>query len=192
MAGTYTFKEQNDLAQQGEHLCAEYLKSIQGTHDIIDVRDCEESRDADIDFLWYYKLSNQESFTCKKVDIKTDKQRKWGNFFFETVSNCENQKPGCFVKTDSDYFLYLFVEYNEKSKKIVKKYDMYFLEIKPVRKWFYSVKDNYEDKEPRTYYDNNDKSKGFYTSKGKAIPIEHVLSAIPSTFKVTFNKYEKW
>ena len=93
------------------------------------------------------------------------------------------------MKTSSDYFLYLFVEYDEKSKKITKKYDMYFLEIEPVREWFNKVKHNYEDKTPRTYYDNNDKSKGFYSSKGKAIPISDVLKEFPDTIKVTFNEY---
>ena len=186
MAETYTFKENNTFAEQGEHLCAEYLKSIPKTLEVYDFRHYEDCRENDIDFFW---LHDKKGYPYKKVDVKTDKQRKWGNFFFETVSNCEKNTLGCFMKTDSDYFLYLFVEYDEKSKKITKKYDMYFLEIEPVREWFNKVKHNYEDKTPKTYYDNNDKSKGSYSSKGKAVPISDVLKEFPDTIKVTFNEY---
>jgi hypothetical protein len=187
------FNEENHFAQQGEHLCAEYLKSIPSTYEVYDVRHYEDCRENDIDFFWIYRNNNKEYplHSEKKIDIKTDKKRKWGNFFFETISNCEKNSLGCFLKTDSDYFLYLFVDYNYKTKKIIKKYDMYFLEIKPVREWFHLVKDNYEDKFPRTYYNNNDKSKGFYTSKGKAIPINDVLKAFPETITVTFNEFKK-
>ena len=95
-----------------------------------------------------------------KIEIKTD-YTKYDNFYCELIS-CEYlNTPGCWVKTESDYIFYYFVE----------KKKLYVLDTKQAKQIAFSKK----WRQGRAYEEVNGHKK---CSVGALVPIEVMINLI--------------
>lgn len=89
------------LGKVGEVAVTEYFNSIGASW--VDVSDNPFYQGKDIDFL--VELKNG---TKRSVEVKTDTNSRSANFFFESVSNEEYDKPGWIHTTEADIVVYYF------------------------------------------------------------------------------------
>lgn len=111
------------LGHQGECEVMDYLQHKYSNFEITPIVD-EKSQKLYGDFYWNVG-GNQLS-----VDVKTEKEDKYGNFFFEYWSNKESNVPGWCVDLEADLLAYYFLE----DKKL------YLINFKAFKEWAYIKK----------------------------------------------------
>jgi len=97
-----------------------------------------------------------------KLAISGDKWHKTGNFFFETYSNKEENKPSIFVCGEADWLLYYFI--TPKT--------LYMLPMPKTRDWFLANRERFKERST-----NNS------TTVGYLVPIETVIQEIKEVRK---------
>ncbi len=127
---------------------------------IHDVQDDPRFQDRGIDLLW-----EQPGQPVLGVEVKGDRQGyRRGNYFFELLSNAEKDTPGCFLYSQADLFVYVFVDVGH----------VHVMQLKSVREWFLPRAQNYPLKSTKTRT-----GKIFYTTVGAIVPVREVLLAVP-------------
>ncbi|MEK7328958.1 MAG: hypothetical protein AAB217_27245 [Chloroflexota bacterium] len=147
-----------DVARQAAADIEAWLKKYRGTIGVVNVENNHDFQKADIDLIW---VSRRGTDT---IEIKADRWQDTGNFFFETESNKEKGTPGCFLYTEANYIFYYFV----------KPRLLYILPMPQTREWFLANKDRFEERETTTPVGD-----GHYTTVGRLVPIETVVSEVP-------------
>ena len=95
------------FAESGENIVYNYLKNLDCTLDVLDVRYLKYFQDADIDFIHVLNNCLQPYF----IEVKTDRMaHRTGNLPYEVISNYKINSIGCFEKTLATHiFFYLSV-----------------------------------------------------------------------------------
>ena len=95
------------FAESGENVVYNYLKGMDSTLDVLDVRYLKYFQNADIDFIHVLNNSLQVNF----IEVKTDRMaHRTGNLPYEVISNHKINSVGCFEKTLATHiFFYLSV-----------------------------------------------------------------------------------
>ncbi|MBX7138860.1 MAG: hypothetical protein K1X83_12865 [Oligoflexia bacterium] len=146
------------------------------TYLVHNVEDEERYQDCDIDLLWVVPV--QTFLQCRTIEVKTDRNRHTGNFFFETVSVEHRGRPGAFVITRAEWFFYYFITAGE----------LYCFSTAELKPWF--LKNEHEFPERRSHSDDNQRMFSWSTV-GKIVPIERVMTEI-SHKKVFQNTESGW
>lgn len=73
-------KEVLDVSKVASSDIEEYLSTIDGIYNIINVEDVEEFRKKDVDLLIFFSVGRRKY--CKSIEIKADRWYHTGNYFF--------------------------------------------------------------------------------------------------------------
>ncbi len=117
----------------------------------------------DIDLLWVIPVFDY--LRCYTIEVKTDRNRHTGNFFFETVSVVHREKPGAFVITRAEWLFYLFIDAG----------DLFCFPMNALKPWFLEHEDEFAEKRSHT---NNNEKMFSWTTIGRVVPIDRVVQAI--------------
>lgn len=156
-------------------LCGNIVKDTWlNTELVCNVEQDNRFRPLDIDLLWVVPIG--DSLQCLTIEVKTDRNRHTGNFFFETVSVEASNKLGAFLITRAEWLFYYFIDAGE----------LFCLPMEEVRPWF--LKHIHEFREKQAY-SNNQERKNTWSTRGRTVPISRVVGEIPSVR--TFQKRER-
>lgn len=108
-------------------------------------------------------MTNKGEF---KLAIAGDKWHKTGNFFFETYSNKEENKPGNFMYYEVDWLLYYFITPRT----------LYMLPMPKTRDWFVANIEQFTERSTKSSNKNS-------TTVGRLVPIETVIKEIEEVRK---------
>jgi hypothetical protein len=150
-------------ASRAVHLAGLYLRRIDGNARIHDVQLDPRFQQRGVDLLW-----EREDLPLEGVEVKGDRQPKRGNYFFELVSNLERNTPGCFLYSEADFFLYVFLQPREVHR----------LPMPATREWFLKNATSFPLKHTRTRAGS-----GTYTTVGAVVPVRKVLAQVPGASK---------
>jgi hypothetical protein len=117
----------------------------------------------DIDLLWVIPVGAY--LRCHTIEVKTDRNRHTGNFFFETVSVEHRDKPGAFVITRAEWLFYLFIEAGE----------LFCFPMEELKPWFVAHEGEFVEKRART---NDNERMISWSTVGRVVPIEMASQAI--------------
>ncbi len=159
----YTMAEAVSVARQAAQEIEAWLEKLPQTLSVTNVEEDPRYQAEDVDLLW---TTQKASY---KVEIKGDRWHETGNFFFETISNLEKGRLGCFLYSEADLFFYYFVE----SK------DLYILPMPATREWFLDNLMRFKERSTGTPLGNR-KS---YTTVGRLVPVETVPEEVPGVRK---------
>lgn len=159
----HNFQQSLILGEQGESKIFDYIKQIETTKDIKDVRNMSEYQSKDIDFIVTKK--NGKDYT---VEVKTDQYTSL-NLFYETISAVETNSVGCMEKSQAKYLIYYFTNYNK----------FYLIDLKKFNDWVRKLiaKQSPVLKLKQFKNDRFDGSK--YTSQGYTIPLRYIENNFP-------------
>jgi hypothetical protein len=104
-----------------------------------------------VDLLW-----EREGESVTGVEVKGDRHGRRGNYFLELVSNLEKDTPGCFLYSEADLLLYVFLEQRE----------LHLLPLKAAREWFLGRAKEFPLRSTQTRM-----GKSLYTTVGAVVPI---------------------
>ena len=110
-----------------------------------------------VDLLW-----DRPGRPVVGVEVKGDRNARRKNYFLELVSNLEKDTPGCFLYSEADLLVYVFLETRE----------VHCLPLPRLREWFLPRAKDYPLKHTRTRT-----GKVLYTAVGAVVPIKEVLAA---------------
>ena len=133
-----------------------YIKEIKNLED-----DIEEQRKSGTDIIVIRNDTKHEL----TMDVKTDTRYDTGNFFIETISVVEQNKPGWLYKNTTDYIAYYYLGRNK----------MYLLPLKDLQKW--------ATKNIAKYKTKMIPNKGYYT-QGILVPRVVVCKEISSVKEI--------
>lgn len=151
---THDFNKSIIVGNAGERTVINFLKNRENVKSIREVQELKVFRDKDIDLI--VELKDNRNYS---VEIKTDTYNS-GNIFYETMSSVETESLGCMEKTEADYLFYYFVYTKE----------LYILDMKKYRNWFYVNKSNFQLK----ILKNKRFDASTYTSMGYTIPKKYL------------------
>lgn len=147
----HNFNKSIEIGDEGEAAVLAYLNQGSNIASIKDVTADPEYQKKDIDLL--VKLKNGDEIG---VEIKSD-QYTSGNLYYEAISNCEYNVPGCMEKSQANSLLYYFTETKE----------LYLINLDAYRKWFEANKESFK---MVTIKNRTRKGDGISHSKGYLIP----------------------
>lgn len=153
----YSFESSYDVSQIAIEKVSDYLLTLSGTLDIINVEGDKAFQEFDIDMI---HVTND---SVVNIEVKADTYKS-KYFFFETVSNATKGTPGCFMYTRADYLYYYFTQTDA----------LYILPMQEARDWFIDNMDRFTKKELSTTGDN----KVLYNTYGYTVPIRTVLKEV--------------
>lgn len=104
------FLQDLKIGNIGEQAVFDYLKNQKNTLALVDVRDVQFFREADVDFIQV--IDNQ--LYPRLIEVKTDTMAHiTGNIPYEFISNYRINSIGCFEKTKSTHLFYYLTETNK-------------------------------------------------------------------------------
>ena len=121
MTRSYSMQAVSHAASRAVHLAGLYLRRIDENARIHDVQLDPRFQQRGVDLLW-----EREALPLEGIEVKGDRQPKRGNYFFELVSNLEKNTPGCFLYSEADVLLYVFLQPRE----------VHHLPMPATREWF--------------------------------------------------------
>lgn len=130
-----------------------YLKKLPETVKVINVEDETNYRKKDIDLIWNRNIESQIIET--KIEVKTDRYARTGNYFLETISNESKNTPGCFLYTEADLIFYYFIKNKE----------LHILPMPESRDWFILNMKRFKERRTSTPVEN-----GSYFTVGRLVP----------------------
>jgi hypothetical protein len=156
-----TFLNADSIAQIGENIVKAHLAQHPLTTKVEDVRDPTEWQQRGVDLLWHRSDKTEPIW----VEVKTDQWRhRYPNFWLETVSNEELNTLGCFLKTQSHYFAYCYIDTG----------DLYMIPTKPAQEWFKKNINSFQDARTHT----GPKHAIQHHALGKRVPIKDLTEAV--------------
>jgi hypothetical protein len=157
MERRYTMSEGMAVAKQATLDIERWLRGRDETTAVRNVEDELIYQKMDVDLLW------ETSGIARKIEIKGDRYHMTGNFFFETHSNEERGKPGCFMYTEADELFYYFTVPRH----------LYRLPMPATRDWFTPIIGRFRERRTTT-----PAGSGYYTTVGRLVPIQIVLREV--------------
>jgi hypothetical protein len=117
-----------------------------------------------VDLLW-----QRPSLPVAGIEVKGDRQGRTGNYFLELVSNLEKDTPGCFLYSESDLLVYVFLERRE----------LHLLPLRAAREWFLPRAKAFPVRSTRTRL-----GKESYTTLGALVPVMQLLREVPGALRI--------
>ncbi len=158
MARSYTMRGVQGVADRAIGLARAHLSTTDPAGRIHDVQDDPRFRHRGVDLLW--ERSDGE---VRGIEVKGDRNARRGNYFFELVSNLEKDTPGCFLYSEADLILYVFLE----------RYEVHELPVRFTREWFLERAKEFPLKTTRTRTGT-----ALYTTVGAIVPVKTVLAQV--------------
>lgn len=144
----YGFQRHKKIGKISEEIIIDFFTSC--GYKIEDVRSKKIWQQQNIDLI---VRKNRHK---KLIEIKSDTYYSTGNYFFETFSSIEDNKPGCFISSKADYFYYLFIPEME----------LHIIPLKSAKRWFRRNRKKFKMKRVQTTINN----KVHHTSEGALVP----------------------
>ncbi len=158
MGRRYTMRGVMATADLAVELARQYLLSLHPDARLHDVQADPRFQHRGVDLL--VELPSGALFG---VEVKGDRQRHRGNYFFELVSNAERNTPGCFLYSEAARLIYVFVENRE----------VHDLPLPAVRSWFLPNASQFPLRHTQTRVGNS-----AYTTVGALVPVKRVLTEV--------------
>ncbi len=149
----YNMSETDAIGKKGSQDIETYLKKLPETVEVINVEDDVYYRNKDIDLIWKRNIGSQIIGT--KIEVKTDRYARSGNYFLETISNESKNTSGCFLYTEADFVYYYFIETKE----------LHILPMPESRDWFILNMERFKERRTSTPVEN-----GSYCTVGRLVP----------------------
>lgn len=159
MIRSYSMRGVSGPAARAVQLAQQYLRTLDPRGRIHDVQNDPRFQHRGVDLLWERSTQDVEG-----IEVKGDRNARRGNYFFELVSNLEKNTPGCFLYSEADLLLYVFVAPRE----------IHRLPMRSTRQWFLENANRFPLKQTRTRA-----GVSTYTTIGAAVPVREVLSHVP-------------
>ena len=163
------WKESLALGAQGVAEVSKFLESDLvkqtwfNTYLVHNVEQDQAYQNVDIDLLWVIPVGT--FLRCHTIEVKSDRNRHTGNFFFETVSVEQRGKPGAFVITRAEWLFYYYILAAE----------LYCFPMDKLKPWFLENEKSFLEK--RAHSDDHERRTS-WTTVGRVVPIKHVLAKI--------------
>lgn len=160
----------NQTRTRAKETTENIIRWLNSQAETIKVENVENDRyyqDKNINLIW----QNKKSLTKKNIiliSIKSDIYDQSDNLFFETDSNQEKQKSGCFIYTEANLLFYYFT-----ASRI-----LYSVPMPKTRDWFNS-KINYFSK----YCTQTKVGTSSYTNVGRLVPIQTLMREVKEVTK---------
>ncbi|HEX4621350.1 MAG TPA: hypothetical protein VH208_07270 [Myxococcaceae bacterium] len=158
MARSYTMRGVQAVADEAVRVARDYLLSLDAESRVHDVQVDPRFQHRGIDLLW-----ERSDSSLVGVEVKGDRQANRGTYFFELVSNVERDTPGCFLYSEADLMLYVFVASGE----------LHHLPLPATRAWFLPRASEFPLKQARTRAGT-----AAYTTVGAIVPRRRVLAEV--------------
>jgi len=145
-------------AERAVQLAREHLAQRVPGGRIHDVQGDPRFQHRGVDLLW--EVDGQ----VLGVEVKGDRQPRRNTYFLEIISNLEKQTPGCFLYSEADAFVYVFLQHGE----------VHHLPLRQARAWFLA-------QPPGTFPVKHTQTRiaqGLYTTVGVVVPVERVLQEV--------------
>src|SRR5579872_282001 len=123
------------VADEAVRLARGFLLEEDPASRIHDVQADPRFQHRGIDLLW-----ERGDGALAGVEVKGDRHAARGTYFFELVSNYESDTPGCFLYSEADWLLYVFVSTGE----------LHLLPLPATRAWFLDLAGEFPLKKTRT------------------------------------------
>lgn len=111
-----------------------------------------------VDLLW------ESAAGVVGIEVKGDRNGSRDNYFLELVSNVEKDTPGCFLYSEADLYLYVFVRERE----------VHEIPLRAARAWFLAHAREFPVRKTQTRVGAD-----HYTTLGALVPVEELLPAVP-------------
>ncbi len=164
MIRSYSMRGVSGPAARAVQLAQEYLRALDPGGRIHDVQSDPRFQHRGVDLLW-----ERSTHAVEGIEVKGDRNARRGNYFFELVSNLEKNTPGCFLYSEADLLLYVFVAPRE----------IHRLPMRATRQWFLENAKRFPLKQARTRT-----GLSTYTTVGAAVPVRDVLSQVPGASRL--------
>lgn len=146
------------VADRAVQLARTYLTGEDPACHIHDVQADPRFQHRGIDLLW-----EKSDGTLVGVEVKGDRHARRGTYFFELVSNVEADTPGCFLYSEAELMLYVFVEPGVVHR----------LPLPQTRSWFLPRAEEFALKRARTRTGPH-----AYSTVGASVPCKLVLAQV--------------
>lgn len=145
-------------AERAVQLARVYLASREPASHVHDVQGDPRFQHRGVDLLW------EVGGRVLGVEVKGDRKPRKDAYFLEVISNLEKQTPGCFLYSEADAFVYVFLSAGE----------VHHLPLAPARAWFLAQPaGSFPVKHTHTRIGNE-----HYTTVGAVVPVERVLGEV--------------
>ena len=159
MARSYTMHGVKGAADRAVSLARAHLTSAVEGSLVHDVQDDPRFQHRGVDLLW-----ERPGQAVAGVEVKGDRNGRRGNYFLELVSNLEKNTPGCFLYSEADLLLYVFLDRRE----------LHLLPLGVAREWFLANAAEFPLRSTRTRLGT-----AAYTTVGAVVPVRRLLSSVP-------------
>ncbi|MHB8875332.1 MAG: hypothetical protein ACYC8T_16730 [Myxococcaceae bacterium] len=172
MTRSYTMRGVKGAADRAVALARAYLAHVAPGSFIHDVHEDPRFQHRGVDLLW-----ERPGEPVSGVEVKGDRHGRRGNYFLELVSNLEKNTPGCFLYSEADLLLYVFLEQRE----------LHLLPMRAAREWFLERSKEFPLRSTRTRL-----GKASYTTVGAIVPVRTMMPGIAGAgrFKIGEEKVE--
>lgn len=164
-AAEFRFVSQRRVGDAAVGWLVERLQTLPDSRGVISVEAARDYQQLGVDLLWVRGSANGREYVTR-VESKGD-THKPHNFFLETVSVEETNQPGCILTTTADFLAYVFL-----SEQVG-----YLFQVPALRVWLLKSP-SFLDKKCWKSVRTRTKT-GWYTSRGVAVPVSEVLTAVP-------------
>lgn len=153
------------VAKQAKNEITEWLQSLPQTWKVENVENNLNYQKMGIDLL----LTTTNGYF--QLGIVGDRWHQSGNFYFQTYSNKEREKPSIFMSAEIDWLLYYFIIPRT----------LYMLPMPKTRDWFVANIERFSEGSTNSTAKNQS-----YTRKGRLVPIEIVIQEVKGVKKQQF------
>jgi len=145
-------------AERAVQLARAYLAYRAPGSRVHDVQGDPRFQHRGVDLLW--EVDGQ----VLGVEVKGDRQPRRTTYFLEVISNLEKQTPGCFLYSEADAFVYVFLGQGE----------VHHLPLQKARSWFLAQPSGtFQVKHTHTRIGGD-----LYTTVGAVVPVERLLAEV--------------
>jgi hypothetical protein len=162
----YSMQSVRGAADRAMAVAREFLLAEDALADLHDVQEDPRFQARGIDLLWA-RTDGQ----LLGVEVKGDRQAvRRGNYFFELVSNLEKNTPGCFLYSNANLLLYVFLQTLE----------VHALPLAATRRWFLANAARYPLRHTRTTLGTEG-----YSTVGALVPVRDVLRGVEGARRIS-------
>ena len=158
MPRSYTMRGVKGAADRAVALARAYLAAAAPGSRVHDVQSDPRFQHRGVDLLW-----ERSGEPISGVEVKGDRHGRRGNYFLELVSNLEKDTPGCFLYSEADLLLYVFLERRE----------LHLLPLRAAREWFLARAKEFPLRSTRTRL-----GRASYTTVGALVPVRAMMPAV--------------
>lgn len=171
MARSYSMLAVRGAADRAVAVARSYLLREDGEGELHDVQADPRFQARGVDLVW-----ERSGGRLLGVEVKGDRQAgRRGTYFFELVSNLERDTPGCFLYSQADVLLYVFLQTLE----------VHHLPVPETRAWFLAHAARYPLRHARTRVGAQ-----AYTTVGAVVPVRDVLREVAGARRVPRSAWE--